>query len=358
MRDIPSTLATHLEQRRLFIATLYQVTFPYTTKAGALVIGFTNHDQPLTRTVNAVSTTYSPEFIVKDASINQKLNSAIDDTELELKIDDDTVNYFDIRTRAWHNALVRVARTKWNGADESYIVGVFLVSNATINKGRLKLELRGVEREWEVKNTPRLTANCQHTFAGARCGYNLDPDAWAAATAYALSVEKDHKAKVIVKPTVANGFWYETTVAGTSHATTEPTWPVVPGDTVVDNTVTWQAIYAGSLVGEVTAVAGKTNFSASGIAVVDDWFAKGRVLWLTGDNATQRMKVYSDDGAGVIVLEEDCYNTISIGDTFRIDAGCRKRIDTDCTTKFDNTWNAWAWLHLVSEKAVAKSPSG
>lgn len=56
--------------------------------------------------------------------------------------------------------------------------------------------------------------------------------AWAVATVYTLGQS--------VEPVVANGKRYEVTVAGTSHATTEPTWPVTTiGQTVVDNTVTW-----------------------------------------------------------------------------------------------------------------------
>jgi hypothetical protein len=54
--------------------------------------------------------------------------------------------------------------------------------------------------------------------------------AWAATTAYALNA--------IRVPTVANGHWYECSVAGTSAAT-EPAWPTTVGATVVDGTVTW-----------------------------------------------------------------------------------------------------------------------
>lgn len=59
--------------------------------------------------------------------------------------------------------------------------------------------------------------------------------AWAASTAYALGD--------FVRPTsIADGslFVYECTVAGTS-GTTEPTWPTVDGQTVVDGSVTWTA---------------------------------------------------------------------------------------------------------------------
>jgi len=56
-------------------------------------------------------------------------------------------------------------------------------------------------------------------------------DEWAASTAYALTDK--------AMPTTANGYRYEVTVAGTSGAT-EPTWPTIIGNTVVDGTVTWE----------------------------------------------------------------------------------------------------------------------
>lgn len=57
------------------------------------------------------------------------------------------------------------------------------------------------------------------------------PD-WAVATAYVVGDT--------VEPSVQNGFRYVCSVAGTSHASTEPTWPTTGfGSTVTDNTVTW-----------------------------------------------------------------------------------------------------------------------
>lgn len=58
-------------------------------------------------------------------------------------------------------------------------------------------------------------------------------DEWAAATAYVLGDK--------IQPVGGNGFVYKCTVAGTSHASVEPTWPVTPlGATVTDNTCTWE----------------------------------------------------------------------------------------------------------------------
>lgn len=54
---------------------------------------------------------------------------------------------------------------------------------------------------------------------------------WLANTAYGQYT--------YAEPTTYNGYKYEATTGGTSHATTEPTWPTTIGNTVVDGTVTW-----------------------------------------------------------------------------------------------------------------------
>ncbi len=71
------------------------------------------------------------------------------------------------------------------------------------------------------------------------------PDAWANSTAYSTGDR--------AIPTSGNGLVYEVTDdGGTSHATTEPTWPATLGSTVTDNDITWTCVgYTGH--GTVTA---------------------------------------------------------------------------------------------------------
>ena len=59
----------------------------------------------------------------------------------------------------------------------------------------------------------------------------LWPETWAAATTYVLGD--------IVKPTTYASHAYKCTTAGTSHASTQPTWGTTNGGTTTDNTVTW-----------------------------------------------------------------------------------------------------------------------
>lgn len=53
--------------------------------------------------------------------------------------------------------------------------------------------------------------------------------AWAANTAYTTASYV----------TNASGYYFRCTGAGTSHPTTEPTWPTTIGSTVVDSGATW-----------------------------------------------------------------------------------------------------------------------
>lgn len=82
-----------------------------------------------------------------------------------------------------------------------------------------------------------LTALNFEKFQGViALGYNtaVSRSAWLGNTIYAVDD--------IVVPTTANanGYQYRCTVAGTSHATTEPTWGTALGVTQTDGTVTWE----------------------------------------------------------------------------------------------------------------------
>jgi len=67
---------------------------------------------------------------------------------------------------------------------------------------------------------------------------------WAAATAYVVGNK--------IQPVAGNGFVYRCTSSGTSHASIEPTWPVVTiGSTVTDGTCIWELSSAHHPITEI-----------------------------------------------------------------------------------------------------------
>lgn len=86
-----------------------------------------------------------------------------------------------------------------------------------------KQTLKRFEKERNVGAGAFYIPNLQEAYGAA---------IWVKATTYVLDQ--------VVTPVTKTGRSYKCIVAGTSHASTEPTWPTTINITVADNTVTWQ----------------------------------------------------------------------------------------------------------------------
>lgn len=105
----------------------------------------------------------------------------------------------------------------------------FVAGNAAITAAG---ELRSAQLDIELAGLAR-----GELFSCLSDLYNsgtLSATPWAAAAAKAVDA--------VVEPTARNGYRYRCTVAGTTHATTQPTWPTTVGNTVTDGTVTWKCV--------------------------------------------------------------------------------------------------------------------
>jgi len=90
--------------------------------------------------------------------------------------------------------------------------------------------------------------------------------------------------------------------------------------------------------GTVTAVASTRAFTAAALTQASDYFGAGVVTWLTGANAALRMEVQTF-ASGVFGLALRMPYDITVGDTFTVVPGCRKRRTEDCKNKFVNVIN-------------------
>jgi len=117
--------------------------------------------------------------------------------------------------------------------------GSFRVSKGQTRLEKIKwlLDKAGLDGRFEGDGQLHIFMTFARTWVG-NSGTDLNeivkptiPSDWAANTGYSLNNR--------VKPTSQNGYYYICSTAGTSHATTEPTWPTKDGDTVTDGTVTW-----------------------------------------------------------------------------------------------------------------------
>lgn len=104
----------------------------------------------------------------------------------------------------------------------------------------------------------------------------------------------------------------------------------------------------------VTAVLDRSRFMATGIATAADWYAYGRVRWITGGNAGLSAEVRSS-GAGLVQLREPMRADIMPGDILMLTAGCDRRFAT-CSAKFNNSANFRGEPHVPGLDAMLDYP--
>lgn len=108
---------------------------------------------------------------------------------------------------------------------------------------------------------------------------------WAANTAYSLGDRRKATAAAL-------GIHFEVTTAGTSHATTEPTWNTTVGGTTADGTVTWT-----------------TRGSAAPWVALTTYVLGDRVIATTAATAARQNYVWECTTAGVSGASEPTWTT-------------------------------------------------
>lgn len=87
----------------------------------------------------------------------------------------------------------------------------------------------------------------------------------------------------------------------------------------------------------------------TGLSNPDAYFSAGVLTWTTGNNAGLSCTV-KKHASGQLELFIPTAFTIQVGDTFSIQAGCDKTLET-CKTKFDNVNNYGGFPHIQQDVA-------
>jgi uncharacterized phage protein (TIGR02218 family) len=113
--------------------------------------------------------------------------------------------------------------------------------------------------------------------------------------------------------------------------------------------------------GTVTELLGDGVFRASGLdSFASDWFAKGKLIFLDGQNSGILREVRHHSltltaGAEIELFEAQPF-TLNVGDTFSVTAGCRRDIDT-CDKKFDNVVNFRGFPFIPGNDIIMRTGS-
>ncbi len=116
-----------------------------------------------------------------------------------------------------------------------------------------------------------------------------------------------------------------------------------------DSPSAWKKTHA------VTTVTSRHVIVCTSATEADDFFGDGIATSLDGENQGYSRKVKSFSG-GTFTLAQEMPFTVTVGDTFRFTAGCRKRLIEDCKTKFDNVLNFGGEPHAPGTDLLTADP--
>jgi uncharacterized phage protein (TIGR02218 family) len=105
------------------------------------------------------------------------------------------------------------------------------------------------------------------------------------------------------------------------------------------------------VTGSVNTLINDTDFIVSGLtAFPDQWFEEGKLEWMSGSNLGELSQISAHQAAR-LSLWLPLNNPVSVGDQFRITAGCDKSFAV-CKSKFSNQLNFQGFPHLPGNDAV------
>ena len=109
-----------------------------------------------------------------------------------------------------------------------------------------------------------------------------------------------------------------------------------------------------TVTGTVTSVTDRRQFIDSGRGEAAAYFTAGKLTWTSGANAGLSIEVTQFSAGGEFQLFRPMPYDIAAGDTFSVYAGCQKRFQEDCISKFNNAINFRGFPDIPGQDAVTK----
>ncbi len=165
MKNISSAMTSHLSGEVTTLATCWKIT-----RRDGTVLGFTDHDQPLTYesvTYEAASG-FTPSAVASSAALN------VDDLDIEGMLSDDAIDAADIRAGKYDYAEIEVFQVNYaNLAAGALIQRTGWLGEVETRGEHFIAEVRGLTQQLSQTIGERYSAACRANLGDARCRVTL-----------------------------------------------------------------------------------------------------------------------------------------------------------------------------------------
>jgi uncharacterized phage protein (TIGR02218 family) len=236
-------------------------------------------------------TTFAARTGLEAAEATQELGFAVGGGEVSGALVSAGIAEDDLAAGLYDDASVETWLVNWAAPEERLLLDVAAIGEIRRADGAFVAELRGIMHRLDEERGRLFRATCSADLGDAKCGVNLADPAFTATAAVART------------------------------------------DGVL------------GLAAELSGFA-------------DGWFTGGTLTWLDGANAGLVAEIKAHRLAGSQAefdLWQRAARPIAVGDTFRVTAGCDKRLAT-CRDKFANVLNFRGFPHMPGNDFVLRLP--
>ena len=166
------------------------------TRRDGLVLGFTDHDQPLR--FGGIS--FRPQSGMAAGVLNQGTGLSVDNGEAVGLLSDEAISEVDLRAGRWDGAEMRLWEVDWAQPGNRKLLFRGSLGEVTVSGARFRAELRGLT---EPLNQPRgrvYHPRCAAVLGDAACGVDLGKPGFTA--------------EGVVRQVIAAGEWVVEGIAG------------------------------------------------------------------------------------------------------------------------------------------------
>jgi uncharacterized phage protein (TIGR02218 family) len=167
MKALDPAFAAHIARGATTLATCWRLT-----RQDGVVLGFTDHDQPL----GFDGTNFLPAAGLDGSTASARLGGQVDTSEVVGVLSSDAIAEDDILLGRYDGARVETFRVNWRDVAVRDLVSTTTIGEITREDGKFRAELRSGQQALNVPKGRLYQSLCDATLGDARCGINLaDP---------------------------------------------------------------------------------------------------------------------------------------------------------------------------------------
>ncbi len=341
---VAAALVTHLGQSSTTMCTCWKIV-----RRDGTILTFTDHDAPLRFDADGLGVlSYLPSASFSRSAVGTTDNLRVDEVETAGVFDSDNITENDLLAGKYDDAEIKIFLVNWDNPSQGLVkLRRGFLGEVEMDDFGYTAELLGLLLPLQQNVVELVSPRCLAELGDSRCQVELEPAAWAAATAYTAKVAKDAAVGSVVRATPENGRRMVCTTAGTSGGS-EPTWNTLIGQTTTDNTVVWTTENSFVKYGTVFNVVNRKEFEITGPSdAANDYFNRGILTFDDGltvgglNNAIgKEVEDWIDLGSGHFTVKTflPFPFDIEVGDTLKIIIGCLLTV-ANCQSPFDNILN-------------------